>query len=141
MKKKAFEIHLEKWLIESMHIMGMNSWSWDILAFHVTAKLDLEGAENKCQSFKVSGTVLFHWLLILGERMFYLNSSTQFVNNTTFFCNSNTSPLNCCNSPVWNTLDSGINVAHGITVAPPLKNFHIMILILFYINLGIAVIF
>ena len=39
------------------------------------------------------------------------------------------------------TLDSGINVAHGITVAPPLKNFHIMILILFYINLGIAVIF
>ena len=41
----------------------------------------------------------------------------------------------------WNTLDSGINVAPGITVAPPLKNFHIMILILFYINLGIAVIF
>ena len=39
------------------------------------------------------------------------------------------------------TLDSGINVAPGITVAPPLKNFHIMILILFYINLGIAVIF
>ena len=39
------------------------------------------------------------------------------------------------------TLDSGIDVAPGITVAPPLKNFHIMILILFYINLGIAVIF
>ena len=39
------------------------------------------------------------------------------------------------------TLDSGINVAHGITVAPPLKNFHIMILILFYTNLGIAIIF
>ena len=39
------------------------------------------------------------------------------------------------------TLDSGINVAPGITVAPPLKNFHITILILFYINLGIAVIF
>ena len=39
------------------------------------------------------------------------------------------------------TLDSGINVAPGITVAPPLKNFHIMILILFYINLGIAIIF
>ena len=29
----------------------------------------------------------------------------------------------------------------GITVAPPLKNFHIMILILFYTNLGIAIIF
>jgi hypothetical protein len=40
-----------------------------------------------------------------------------------------------------NTLDSGINVAPGITVAPPFKNFHIMILILFYINLGIAIIF
>ena len=39
------------------------------------------------------------------------------------------------------TLDSGINVAPGITVAPPLKKFHITILILFYINLGIAVIF
>ena len=26
----------------------------------MTAKLDLEGAENKYQSFKVSGTVLFH---------------------------------------------------------------------------------
>ena len=39
------------------------------------------------------------------------------------------------------TLDSGINVAPGITVAPPLKNFHIMILILFYTNLGIAIIF
>ena len=33
------------------------------------------------------------------------------------------------------TLDSEINVA------PPLKNFHITILTLFYINLGIAVIF
>ena len=33
------------------------------------------------------------------------------------------------------TLDSGINVA------PPLENFYITILILFYINLGIAVIF
>ena len=39
------------------------------------------------------------------------------------------------------TLDSGINVAPGITVAPPLKNFHIMILILFYTNLGIVIIF
>ena len=39
------------------------------------------------------------------------------------------------------TLDSGINVAPGITVAPTLKNFHIMILILFYTNLGIAIIF
>ena len=39
------------------------------------------------------------------------------------------------------TLDSGINVAPGITVAPPLKIFHIMILILFYINLGVAIIF
>ena len=39
------------------------------------------------------------------------------------------------------TLDSGIDVAPGITVAPPLKNFHIMILILFYTNLGIAIIF
>jgi len=39
------------------------------------------------------------------------------------------------------TLDSGINVPPGITVAPPLKNFYITILILFYINLGIAVIF
>ena len=39
------------------------------------------------------------------------------------------------------TLDSGINVAPGITVAPPLKKFHIMILILFYTNLGIAIIF
>ena len=36
------------------------------------------------------------------------------------------------------TLDSIITVAHGITVAPPLKQFQIMILILFYINLGIA---
>ena len=39
------------------------------------------------------------------------------------------------------TLDSGINVPPGITVASPLKNFYITILILFYINLGIAVIF
>jgi hypothetical protein len=39
------------------------------------------------------------------------------------------------------TLDSGIDVAPGINVAPPLKNFHITILTLFYINLGIAVIF
>ena len=39
------------------------------------------------------------------------------------------------------TLDSGINVAPGITVAPPLKKFHIMILVLFSINLGIAIIF
>ena len=39
------------------------------------------------------------------------------------------------------TLDSGINVPPGITVAPPLKNFYITILILFYINLGIAVIY
>ena len=39
------------------------------------------------------------------------------------------------------TLDSGINVAPGIPVAPPLKNFHITILILFYTNLDIAVIF
>ena len=39
------------------------------------------------------------------------------------------------------TLDSRINVAPGITVAPPLKNFHITISLLFYINLGIAVIF
>ena len=39
------------------------------------------------------------------------------------------------------TIDSGINVPPGITVAPPLKNFYITILILFYINLGIAVIF
>ena len=38
------------------------------------------------------------------------------------------------------TLDSGIDVAPGINVAPPLKFFHIMILTLFYINLGIAVI-
>ena len=35
----------------------------------------------------------------------------------------------------------GINVAPGITVAPPLKKFHIMILVLFSINLGIAIIF
>ena len=39
------------------------------------------------------------------------------------------------------TLDSGINIAPGITVAPPLKIFHIMILILFYTNLCIAIIF
>ena len=39
------------------------------------------------------------------------------------------------------TQDSEINVAHGMTVAPPLKNFHIMIVILFSINLGIEVIF
>ena len=48
-------------------------------------------------------------------------------------------------SPILNliicTLDSGINVPPEITVAPPLKNFYITILILFYINLGIAVIF
>ena len=43
--------------------------------------------------------------------------------------------------PLLHTLDSGINVVPGITVAPPLKNFHIMILILFYTNLGIAIIF
>ena len=35
-----------------------------------------------------------------------------------------------------NTLDSGINYP-----PPPLKKFHIMILLLFYVNLGIAVIF
>ena len=39
------------------------------------------------------------------------------------------------------TLDSGIDVAPGIAVVPPLKNSHIGILILFYINLAIAVIF
>jgi hypothetical protein len=39
------------------------------------------------------------------------------------------------------TLDSGMDVAPGINVAPPLKNFNITILTLFYINLGIAVIF
>ena len=39
------------------------------------------------------------------------------------------------------TLDSGIDVAPVINVAPSLKNFHITILTLFYINLGIAVIF
>ena len=44
------------------------------------------------------------------------------------------------NSHFSATLDSGIDVAPGITVAPPPKNFHITILILFYINLGIAVI-
>ena len=54
--------------------------------------------------------------------------------NCTKIVDQFTSPLSC-------TLDSGINVPHGITVAPPLKNFHITILILFYINLGIAVIF
>ena len=37
-------------------------------------------------------------------------------------------------------LESGIEVAPGINVAPPLKKFHITILILSYINLGIAVI-
>ena len=48
-----------------------------------------------------------------------------------------------CDSKVQknSTLDSGINVAPGIAVAPPLKNFHTTILLLFYINLGIAVIF
>ena len=39
------------------------------------------------------------------------------------------------------TLDSGINVPPGITVAPPLKNIYMTILILFYINLAIVVIF
>ena len=39
------------------------------------------------------------------------------------------------------TLDSGIDVPPGINVAPPLKNFHIRILMHFYINQGIAVIF
>ena len=39
------------------------------------------------------------------------------------------------------TLDSGIDVPPGITIAPHLKIFHITILILFYINLGIALIF
>ena len=39
-----------------------------------------------------------------------------------------------------NTLDSGIDVAPGINVAPPLKNIHIKILMHFYINQGIAVI-
>ena len=42
---------------------------------------------------------------------------------------------------IKSTLDSGIDIAPGINVAPPLKNFHITILILFYIDLGIAVIF
>ena len=45
-----------------------------------------------------------------------------------------------CNQNMY-TLDSGINVAPGIAVVPLLKNFHITILLLFYINLGIAVIF
>ena len=39
------------------------------------------------------------------------------------------------------TLDSGIDVPPGINVAPPLKNFHIIILIHFYIKQGIVVIF
>ena len=46
-------------------------------------------------------------------------------------------------SVLLTTLESGIDVAPGIEVAPstPLKNFHIRILIHFYINQGIAVIF
>ena len=39
------------------------------------------------------------------------------------------------------TLDSWIVVAPGIMVAPSYENFYTMILLLFYINLGIAVIF
>ena len=39
------------------------------------------------------------------------------------------------------TLESGIDVAPGINVVLPLKNFHIRILIHFFINQGIAVIF
>ena len=39
------------------------------------------------------------------------------------------------------TLDSGIVVAPGIIVAPSYENFYLMILLLFYINRGIAVIF
>ena len=42
---------------------------------------------------------------------------------------------------ISSTLDSGIDVAPWINVAPPLKNFHITILTLYYINIGIAVIF
>ena len=50
--------------------------------------------------------------------------------------------LYCAGILKWTrTLDSGINVAPGITVAPPHKKFHITILLLFYTNLGIAVIF
>ena len=44
-------------------------------------------------------------------------------------------------STLFGTLDSGIDVPPGINVAPPLKIFHIAILTLFYINLGIEVIF
>ena len=39
------------------------------------------------------------------------------------------------------TLESGIDIAPGINVALPLKHFHIRILIHFYNNQGIAVIF
>ena len=42
---------------------------------------------------------------------------------------------------ITHTLDSGIDVPPEITVALPLKKFHITISILFYINLGIAAIF
>ena len=38
----------------------------------------------------------------------------------------------------FSTLDSGIDIAPGINVAPPIKNFHIRILILFYVNQGIV---
>ena len=36
---------------------------------------------------------------------------------------------------IHSTLDSEINVAPGITVAQPLKNFHITILILFFTSI------
>ena len=51
--------------------------------------------------------------------------------------------LSCCGSrrSFYHTLDSGINATPGITEALPLKNFHITILLLLYINLGIVVIF
>ena len=83
--------------------------------------------------------------------MLLLNKSTNFVRNWLFETFENVEPeivdWNSQNlKPTANqeplpTLDSGINIPPGITVAPPLKNFHITILILFYINLGIAVIF
>ena len=48
---------------------------------------------------------------------------------------------NRVNTAESHTLDSGIDGPPGINVAPPLKKFHIIILIHFYINQGIAAIF
>ena len=61
----------------------------------------------------------------------YLKPKIQKESNTYIWTYQGEWRKNLC------TLDSGINVASGITIASPLKKNHITSLILFYINLGI----